>query len=151
MNYLRITSILLFLAVSVPFSSEAGHVKVGVEVSDTPSKDYEAFSSLNRTKRRVNDEDVENGSRLERGVAENGAGHDKNEETPGVHVVSWRWDHVGVFITITLFIVLSGLAKVGTCPVSRFGNGISEVKGAFFVILAFHHAHFISSRVPESW
>ncbi len=30
-----------------------------------------------------------------------------------VHVVSWRWDHMGVYVTITLFIVLSGLAKVG--------------------------------------
>ena len=38
----------------------------------------------------------------------------RNEEGEvGVHVVSWRWDEVGVYITITLFVVLSGLAKVG--------------------------------------
>ena len=35
------------------------------------------------------------------------------EEVHGVHVASWNWDHVGVFITITAFIVFSGLAKVG--------------------------------------
>ena len=37
-----------------------------------------------------------------------------SEEVHGVHVASWNWDHVGVFITITAFIVFSGLAKVGT-------------------------------------
>ena len=36
-----------------------------------------------------------------------------SEEVHGVHVASWNWDHVGVFITITAFIVFSGLAKVG--------------------------------------
>ena len=36
-----------------------------------------------------------------------------DEEEVGVHVVSLRWDEVGVYITITLFVVLSGLAKVG--------------------------------------
>jgi hypothetical protein len=30
-----------------------------------------------------------------------------------VHVAGWNWEHVGVYITITLFIVGSGLAKVG--------------------------------------
>ena len=34
-------------------------------------------------------------------------------ETEGIHIASWNWDHVGIFITITAFIVLSGLAKVG--------------------------------------
>lgn len=36
-----------------------------------------------------------------------------SEQTHGIHVASWNWDHVGVFITITAFIVFSGLAKVG--------------------------------------
>ena len=36
-----------------------------------------------------------------------------SEETEGIHIASWNWDHVGVFITVTTFIVLSGLAKVG--------------------------------------
>ena len=36
-----------------------------------------------------------------------------SEETHGIHVASWNWDHVGVFITITAFVVFSGLAKVG--------------------------------------
>ena len=30
-----------------------------------------------------------------------------------VRVASWRWDHVGVYITIIVFVVISGLAKVG--------------------------------------
>ncbi len=40
---------------------------------------------------------------------------EEEEEEAKVHVVSWRWDHMGVYVTITLFIVLSGLAKVGEC------------------------------------
>jgi hypothetical protein len=35
---------------------------------------------------------------------------------------------MGVYVTITAFVILSGLAKVG-----------------------FHHLHWLSSRVPESW
>lgn len=53
--------------------------------------------------------------------------HSNDDEHIGVHVVSWRWDEVGIYVTITGFVVLSGLAKVG-----------------------FHHLHVISSRVPES-
>ncbi|XP_049960717.1 Na(+)/H(+) exchanger beta-like isoform X2 [Schistocerca serialis cubense] len=45
----------------------------------------------------------------------------------GVHVASWRWDELGLFFTFTIFIVVTGLAKVG-----------------------FHHAQWLSSRVPES-
>ena len=44
-----------------------------------------------------------------------------NEETEGIHIASWNWDHVGVFITVTAFIVLSGLAKVGKLA-SKVGN-----------------------------
>ena len=33
-----------------------------------------------------------------------------------VKVASWRWDHVGVYITIIVFVVVSGLAKVGKFP-----------------------------------
>jgi hypothetical protein len=39
-----------------------------------------------------------------------------------------RWDELGSFVTIFLFAVFSGMAKI-----------------------LFHHVHFISSRVPESW
>ena len=38
---------------------------------------------------------------------------ESDDEPEGIHVASWNWDHVGVFITITGFIVFSGLAKVG--------------------------------------
>ena len=116
MNYLGI-ALVLVLSTSVPSTSEANEVtplKRGVTGEKSVLFEKEAFSSRNRTKRHVSGEENENGSRLERGVSRSeGAGHDKNEEVPGVHVVSWRWDHVGVFVTITLFIVLSGLAKVG--------------------------------------
>jgi len=45
----------------------------------------------------------------------------------GIHVASWRWDEIGIYFTFTTFIIIAGLAKVG-----------------------FHHAHIISSRIPES-
>ncbi|PSN40592.1 hypothetical protein C0J52_10367 [Blattella germanica] len=45
----------------------------------------------------------------------------------GIHVANWRWDEIGVFFTFTIFIVVSGLAKV-----------------------AFHHASSISAHIPES-
>jgi hypothetical protein len=38
---------------------------------------------------------------------------ESDDEPDGIHIASWNWDHVGVFITITGFIVFSGLAKVG--------------------------------------
>uniref|UniRef100_A0A0P6HUM3 Sodium/hydrogen exchanger n=1 Tax=Daphnia magna TaxID=35525 RepID=A0A0P6HUM3_9CRUS len=52
--------------------------------------------------------------------------HDE-EAHNGIHVASWRWDEIGIYITFTTFIIVAGLAKV-----------------------AFHHAHVISSRIPES-
>ncbi|XP_067002933.2 probable Na(+)/H(+) antiporter nhx-9 [Anabrus simplex] len=45
----------------------------------------------------------------------------------GIHVANWRWDELGLFFTFTAFIVVAGLAKV-----------------------AFHHAHWISTLIPES-
>ena len=40
------------------------------------------------------------------------AGHESTSD-PAVEVVKWNWHHVGLILTITIFIVLSGLAKVG--------------------------------------
>lgn len=34
-------------------------------------------------------------------------------EHHGIHVANWRWDEIGVFFTFAVFIVVSGLAKVG--------------------------------------
>jgi hypothetical protein len=34
-------------------------------------------------------------------------------EHHGIHVANWRWDEIGVFFTLSVFIVVSGLAKVG--------------------------------------
>ena len=54
--------------------------------------------------------------------------HEPGEEhKPGIHLASWRWAEVGPYFMFVGFMVVSGLAKIG-----------------------FHHAHFISSRVPES-
>ncbi|KAJ9584446.1 hypothetical protein L9F63_021200, partial [Diploptera punctata] len=49
------------------------------------------------------------------------------ESHHGIHVANWRWDEIGVFFTFTVFILVSGLAKV-----------------------AFHHATSISEHIPES-
>ncbi|KAE8743341.1 hypothetical protein FOCC_FOCC011040, partial [Frankliniella occidentalis] len=51
----------------------------------------------------------------------------ESEAPHGIHVANWRWNEVGIFFTFTAFIVICGLAKV-----------------------AFHHAHWLSSRIPES-
>ena len=50
------------------------------------------------------------------------------EETPHIHLASWQWGHVGVYITITLFVVFSGLAKVGSlyARLSNFEMGKGE-------------------------
>ena len=49
-------------------------------------------------------------------------------ETEKIHLVSWNGEHVGIYLTITLFVVVSGYAKV-----------------------IFHKLHWLSSRIPESW
>jgi hypothetical protein len=38
---------------------------------------------------------------------------DHEAEHHGVHIASWRWDEIGVFFTFAIFIIVSGLAKVG--------------------------------------
>jgi hypothetical protein len=48
-------------------------------------------------------------------------GHaDGNAHHHGIHVASWRWDEIGIYITFTTFIIVAGLAKVGNnsspCP-----------------------------------
>jgi hypothetical protein len=35
------------------------------------------------------------------------------EKHHGIHIANWRWDEIGVFFTFAVFIVVSGLAKVG--------------------------------------
>ncbi|KAK4303533.1 hypothetical protein Pmani_024464 [Petrolisthes manimaculis] len=45
----------------------------------------------------------------------------------GVRLASLRWREVGVYYTITAFVIIAGLAK-----------------------LLFHHMHWVSSKVPES-
>ena len=35
------------------------------------------------------------------------------DQPEGIHIAQWNWDHVGIYLTITIFVVLSGLAKVG--------------------------------------
>lgn len=37
----------------------------------------------------------------------------RETEHHGIHVANWRWDEIGVFFTFAVFIVVSGLAKVG--------------------------------------
>jgi len=35
------------------------------------------------------------------------------EKHHGVQIANWRWDEIGVFFTFAIFIIVSGLAKVG--------------------------------------
>lgn len=41
------------------------------------------------------------------------SGGEDHEEKPSIELAKLDWGHVGIYVTITLFIVLSGLAKVG--------------------------------------
>ena len=52
----------------------------------------------------------------------------KEGEVPTIHLISFNWNEVGLYLIITFFIIFSGLAKV-----------------------AFHNFHWLSNRVPESW
>ncbi|XP_045619242.1 probable Na(+)/H(+) antiporter nhx-9 isoform X2 [Procambarus clarkii] len=45
----------------------------------------------------------------------------------GIRLVTLRWSEVGVYYTITAFVIIAGLTKLG-----------------------FHHLHWIANRVPES-
>lgn len=38
---------------------------------------------------------------------------ENHDEHNGIHVASWRWDEIGIYITFTTFIIVAGLAKVG--------------------------------------
>jgi hypothetical protein len=38
---------------------------------------------------------------------------DHGEKHHGIHIASWRWEEIGLFFTFAVFIVVSGLAKVG--------------------------------------
>lgn len=39
--------------------------------------------------------------------------HTEGKEHHGIHVASWRWDEIGIYITFITFIIVAGLAKVG--------------------------------------
>ena len=54
--------------------------------------------------------------------------NDKEDDEPAIHLISFNWNEVGLYLIITFFIIFSGLAKV-----------------------AFHNFHWLSNRVPESW
>ena len=47
------------------------------------------------------------------------SGHD---EKPSIELAKLDWGHVGIYVTITLFIVLSGLAKVGKSDKYHFSS-----------------------------
>jgi hypothetical protein len=105
---------------------------------------------------------------------------DHGKEHHGVHIANWRWDEIGVFFTFAVFIIVSGLSKVGkllwiyytyyggtvlVCAysVSIIFGTVGQFKQLryinfpvlnmvlFFTLLAFHHASTISEHIPESW
>lgn len=55
--------------------------------------------------------DAENGSDLH--ADEENHGNHGEDGHNGIHVASWRWDEIGIYITFTTFIIVAGLAKVG--------------------------------------
>ena len=61
---------------------------------------------------------------------DNHNGHSNTSDTDhiGIHVAAWNAEEVGDYVSIIIFVIFAGLAKV-----------------------VFHHAHFLSSRLPESW
>lgn len=61
----------------------------------------------------------------------NDSGHREDlehEHTPQIHLAFWNWHEVGIFLAITIFLLVSGILKV-----------------------VFHKMHWLSSRIPESW
>ncbi len=55
--------------------------------------------------------DAENGS--DSHADEENHGNHGGDGHNGIHVASWRWDEIGIYITFTTFIIVAGLAKVG--------------------------------------
>jgi hypothetical protein len=51
----------------------------------------------------------------------------KNESFE-ISLYEWEYYSVGGYVVFATFVLVSGIAKI-----------------------AFHHAHFLSSRIPESW
>ena len=47
------------------------------------------------------------------GNCESIVSNEPSDQPEGIHIAQWNWDHVGIYLTITIFVVLSGLAKVG--------------------------------------
>lgn len=56
----------------------------------------------------------------------NGSCHSEGHEG-GIHLMSFRWHEVGVYYTVTTFVIVAGLCKVG-----------------------FHQIHWLSNKIPES-
>ena len=54
---------------------------------------------------------------------ESSSDHDDSDHHSGIELAKLDWGHVGLYVTITLFIVLSGLAKVGECLIGQLGKG----------------------------
>lgn len=59
--------------------------------------------------------------------AHSSACHEEHKPHDGIRLVSLRWSEVGVYYTITTFVIIAGFTKLG-----------------------FHHLRWVSSRVPES-
>ena len=61
----------------------------------------------------------------------NDSGHREEleqEHDPQIHLAFWNWHEVGIFLSITIFLLVSSILKV-----------------------VFHKMHWLSSRIPESW
>lgn len=44
----------------------------------------------------------------------------------GIRVVSWRWNELGIYFTLTAFIIITGLAKVGKSSSLQISSPMSR-------------------------
>ncbi|CAC5405629.1 unnamed protein product [Mytilus coruscus] len=89
--------------------------------NDTKSNSHMVYDPHNQTSQDNKTHEHGNKTGHEDSHTGHGAGH-------GIHLFSINYDHVAQPLLITVFLFAAGISKLG-----------------------FHHADFLSSRVPESW
>lgn len=92
-----------FICLSVSHVEHNTSVSNWNSINITPiNHSNDTYESLDESPHRLSLDEV---------LANSSSGHET--EHHGIHVANWRWDEIGVFFTFALFIVVSGLSKVG--------------------------------------
>jgi len=77
---------------------------------------------------------------------------DREAEHHGVHIANWRWDEIGVFFTFAVFIIVSGLAKVGKLLwIHYIYYGGTVLVCAYSVSIVFGTVGHFNSYLPTPW